>query len=180
MEPNPDDGFSQYVKDVRSDLRRRAFLLCGDWFEADDLTQKTLVKVFLQWPHLDNRGTLTGFTRTVMIRIYISDRRAARWSREILVAHHPEPEAVERDHFDDRLLLLSALDRLGHRQRAVIVLRYWEHLTVRETADALGCSPGTVRSQASRALSTLRTVLQRDPLPEDPGDQDPPQKRHKP
>ncbi|MFI0486008.1 RNA polymerase sigma factor [Actinomadura sp. 9N215] len=64
MEPNPDDGFSQYVKQVRSELRRRAFLLCGDWFEADDLTQKTLVKMFLLWPQLDNREELAGYLRS--------------------------------------------------------------------------------------------------------------------
>lgn len=177
VDQNSDDGFSQYVKQVRPELRRRAFLLCGDWFEADDLTQKTLVKVFSQWPQLDNRRQLSGFTRTVMVRTYISDRRAARWSREVLTEHNPEPEPVDRDHFD-HWPLLSALDRLGHRQRTTIVLRYWEQLTVRETADALGCAPATVRSQTSRALATLRSLLRCDSPSHDAGDQDPIQKRH--
>ncbi|MBT2212087.1 sigma-70 family RNA polymerase sigma factor [Actinomadura sp. NEAU-AAG5] len=156
-----DDGFSTYVKQVRPELRRRAFLLCGDWFEADDLTQKTLVKVFLQWPRLDNREKLTGFTRTVMVHIYISERRAARWTREVLADRDPEPAPCDQHPFDHQPLL-SALDRLAHRQRATIVLRFWEQLSVREIADVLGCAPATVRSQTSRALATLRFLLRRD------------------
>jgi RNA polymerase sigma-70 factor (sigma-E family) len=159
VERHLDDGFSEYVKQARSELRRRAFLLCGDWFEADDLTQKTLLKVLHQWPHLDNRERLGGFTRTVMVRVYLSDRRAARWTREVLADHRLEPEPIDPADSDDHLLLSFALARLGRRQRATIVLRYWEHLTVRETAEALGCSPATVRSQTSRALATLRFLL---------------------
>ncbi|WP_242910624.1 SigE family RNA polymerase sigma factor [Actinomadura terrae] len=161
MDPNPDDGFSTYVRQVRPELRRRAFLLCGDWFEADDLTQQTLVKVFLQWPRLDNREKLTGFTRTVMVRTYISERRAARWTREILADRDPEPATCDQGYCDHQPLL-SALDRLAHRQRAAIVLRFWDQLSVREIADVLGCAPTTVRSQTSRALATLRSLLRRD------------------
>ncbi|MEU5882329.1 sigma-70 family RNA polymerase sigma factor [Spirillospora sp. NPDC047279] len=136
------------------------------------LTQKTLIKVFLAWPHLDHRKALTGFTRTVMVRAFISERRAARWSRELLVEHSPEPEPSDTcQHGDDtQLLLEQALATLGPRQRAVVVLRHWELLTVSEVADTLSCSPTTVRSQTSRALTALRSWLGRSQRFRDAGD----------
>jgi RNA polymerase sigma-70 factor (sigma-E family) len=159
-----DDEFSRYVKQNRSALRRRAFLLCGDWDEADDLVQSTLVKMYRRWHDLDRREELGAYTRRVMFRTFVSERRAHRWSRELVRDELPEPdpEPDGQARLGDRLLLLGALARLGPRQRAAIVLRYWEDLSVEETAWVLGCSAATVRSQASRALETLRSMLDGD------------------
>ncbi|WP_131736389.1 SigE family RNA polymerase sigma factor [Actinomadura roseirufa] len=154
-------GFIEYVEKARTEMHRRAFLLCGDWFEADDLTQKTLMKLLLQWPHLNHEKGLGGYTRTVMVHTFISERRRVRWRREVPLDTTPEAPSVADDHrqLEDRLLLLDALSLLGARQRAVIVLRYLEDLTVGEAADVLGCSTSTVRSQTSRGLVALRALL---------------------
>jgi RNA polymerase sigma-70 factor (sigma-E family) len=157
-----DDQFSRWVKQARSDLRRRAFLLCGDWFGADDLVQNTLIKLYRRWNDLERREELGAYTRTIMFRTFISERRTHRWSRELIQDRVPEPPPLAdgQVHLGDRYLLLGALAQLGPRQRAAIILRYWEDLSVEETARTLGCSTATVRSQASRALTTLRCMLE--------------------
>jgi RNA polymerase sigma-70 factor (sigma-E family) len=156
-----DGAFTRYVKAHRRDMRRQAYLLCGDWHEADDLVQQTLIKVLLRWEALEQRDGLAAYTRTVMFRTFVSDRRALRWSREFtsdrLPEPDPEPDGQER--LADRLLLLEALDRLGPRQRAAIVLRYLEHRSAEEAADILGCSVATIRSNTCRALVHLRSLL---------------------
>lgn len=161
------DDFTGYVKEVRVTLRRRAFLLCGDWHEADDLVQATLVKIFNRWSTLDRVGGLSQYTRTVMVRTFISDRRKAARSREVLSDRLPEPDPLsgEADRLPDRLLLLDALSRLGDRQRAIITLRYWEHLSTEEISSALGCSSATVRSQLCRGLARMRSLIDHPEAP---------------
>jgi RNA polymerase sigma-70 factor (sigma-E family) len=162
-----DSGFTDYVKAIRPDMRRQAYLLCGDWYEADDLVQQTLIKVLLRWQGLERRDELASYTRTVMVRTFISDHRAPRWSREYLFDQLPEPDPEHGDQegLADRLLLLDVLARLTLRQRAAIVLLYWERLSADEVADILDCSVSTVRSQAFRALAKLRSLLRAETLP---------------
>jgi RNA polymerase sigma-70 factor (sigma-E family) len=158
----PDSGFTQYVKAIQPDMRRQAYLLCGDWYEADDLVQQTLIKVLLRWETLDRRDELAAYTRTVLVRTFISDHRASRWSREFLADRLPEPDPLPdiQERLADRLLLLDAVARLGPRQRAAIILRFWEHLSAEEAAATLGCSETTIRSNTLRALVRLRSLLQ--------------------
>jgi RNA polymerase sigma-70 factor (sigma-E family) len=160
----PDDGFSRYAREARPELRRQAFRICRDWHEADDLVQQTLIAVHSQWARLDRRDRLAAYTRVVMVRIFISDRRAQRWSREVLGESVPEPvpESGGEERLGDRLFLLDALSQLGTRQRAAVVLRYWEDLSADDAARALCCSATTIRSQTSRALANLRTILRPD------------------
>jgi RNA polymerase sigma-70 factor (sigma-E family) len=159
-----DGDFSRYVAKVRPDLRRRAFLLCGDWHHADDLVQSTLIRLYLRWNALEHRDQLGAYTRRILFRVFASDRKSNRWLRELVQDQLPEPDAHADAHerLDDRLLLLSALAQLAPGQRAVIVLRYWEDLSAEQTAHLLGCSSATVRSQALRALATLRAILEGD------------------
>lgn len=160
-----DDEFSQYVSTHRPALRRFAFRLAADWYEADDLVQRTLIALHARWEGLDHRDKIAAYTHTVMVRLFISDRRSRRWSHEILHEWPPEPEPVYdagASSFDDRLLLLSALRSLAPRQRAVVLLRYWDDRSVEETAQALGCVGSTVRSQTARAMATLRSMLEPD------------------
>lgn len=156
-----DGAFTQYVRANRPEMRRQAYLLCGDWHEADDLVQQTLIKVLQRWEALDRRDGLAAYTRTVMFRTFVSDRRAPRWSREFISDRLPEPdpEPDDQERLADRMMLLDALDRLGPRQRAAIVLRYLEHLSAEEAADVLGCSVATIRSNTFRALGHLRSLL---------------------
>ncbi|MFF5207184.1 SigE family RNA polymerase sigma factor [Streptosporangium sp. NPDC000396] len=159
-----DDEFSRYVKEARPALRRTAFLLSADWYEADDLVQRTLIAIHGRWDALQHRDKIAGYARTIMIRLIISDRRSHRRTREILHDRPPEPEPTPDPYalLGDRLQLMSALAVLGPRQRAVVVLRYWEDRSVEETARAMGSGLSTVRSQTARALATLRSVLQGD------------------
>jgi RNA polymerase sigma-70 factor (sigma-E family) len=159
-----DRDFSRYVARVRPDLRRRAFLLCGDWHHADDLVQNTLIRLYLRWNALEHREQLGAYTRRILFRVFASERRSNRWLRELVQDQLPEPQAQADQHarLDDRFLLLSALAQLAPGQRAVIVLRYWEDLSAEQTAHLLGCSSATVRSQALRALGRLRTILAGD------------------
>ncbi|MFD8564733.1 SigE family RNA polymerase sigma factor [Streptosporangium canum] len=157
-----EDEFSRYVKEARPALRRTAFLLSSDWYEADDLVQRTLIALHRRWDSLERRDRIAGYARTVMIRMIISDRRSRRWSREALPGVLPEPAAAPDPYalLGDRLVLMRALAVLGPRQRAAVVLRYWEDRSVEETARVMGSVGSTVRSQTVRALDILRSVLQ--------------------
>ncbi|MFD7667497.1 SigE family RNA polymerase sigma factor [Streptomyces sp. NPDC059788] len=172
MEQEP-DAFSCFVREVRPTLRRRAYSLCRDWHEADDLVQQTLIKIYRRWNDLDRHDEIVTYTRTVMVHTFISGRRAHRWSREVLTDRLPEPSprAADQERCGDLSLLVGALAQLGARQRTVIVLRFWADLTAEQTAVSLGCSSATVRSQTSRALGRLRTILDQEfPAPSPPRD----------
>ncbi|MFD4532218.1 SigE family RNA polymerase sigma factor [Kitasatospora sp. NPDC058397] len=157
----PDDDFAQYVKEARLALRRNAFVLVGDWFAADDLVQQTLIALYRHWCQLERRDELSAYTRTVMVRLFISERRGRRWTREQTQDVLPEPEPAQEETYrvGDRLLLLAALSTLTPRQRSLVFLRYWEDLSIDETAQIMSCSPATVRSSTSRTLRLLREKL---------------------
>jgi RNA polymerase sigma-70 factor (sigma-E family) len=152
------EEFEQFTSKVRPRLRQAAFLMCGDWHVADDATQTVLLKVFLRWERLRDRQELSGYLRRALIRQIATEYRRA-WRRHEHQSPQPEMPSGTSLKFEERDALLRALRRLGPRQRAVIVLRYWEDLTVEQTAEALHCAPGTVMSQSSRALKTLRSLL---------------------
>jgi RNA polymerase sigma-70 factor (sigma-E family) len=154
--------FTEYVRTQRPALRRIAFRLTADWYEADDLVQRTLIVLLSRWERLDQHDKIGPYVYTVMNRLLISDRRSHRWSSEILHEWPPEPDpALDTSaYFGDRLLLMNALEHLAPKQRAAVVLRYWHDRSVEDTAQALGCMCSTVRSQTARALATLRSVLE--------------------
>ncbi|MCF4139622.1 SigE family RNA polymerase sigma factor [Streptomyces sp. Tue 6430] len=156
-------GFAQYVVGARPTLRRNAFVLVGDWFAADDLVQQTLIALYRCWERLDRHDALSGYTRTVMVRIFIDERRKLRWTRELLQDSLPEPEPEPEDvtRVGDRLVLLKALSTLSARQRSLVYLRYWEDLSIEDVAQIMGCSSATVRSSTSRAMRILREHLDR-------------------
>ncbi|WP_216211986.1 SigE family RNA polymerase sigma factor [Amycolatopsis aidingensis] len=159
----PSDGeFSRYFAARVHSLRSTAYLLCGDWHRAEDITQTALLRLYLAWPRLARRDALDAYARRVVVRTFFAEnRRLWRW-RERLVGEQVEtpvrPEGAGHDH-EQRMLLRSALAAVPPRQRAVLVLRYWDDLSVEETAAALRCSTGTVKSQAARGLATLRQRL---------------------
>jgi RNA polymerase sigma-70 factor (sigma-E family) len=148
----PDD-FVAWVSGAQGPLLRSAFLVAGSEAMADDLVQEAMIKVAARWSRL-RTGNPTAYARTIIHRDHVSWWRRRR---ETLVADDPEPSTTyDEDLVERQLLVREALARLTSRQRAVIVLRYFDDLTERETAEILGVTVGTVKSQASAALRRLR------------------------
>lgn len=151
--------FDSFVAQTRTRLIHEAFRLCRNWHEAEDLVQLTLCRIFQRWTSLRDRHRLIEYSRQTLVRTFVSERRRLAWKNEIVRAEPPEHARADLGPVDDRVILISALNRLGHRQRQVILLRFWTDLSVEQTAVVLRCSPGTVTSQTFHALRTLRTLL---------------------
>ncbi|WP_410809631.1 SigE family RNA polymerase sigma factor [Micromonospora sp. 067-2] len=149
------EGFDDFVVTRSRRLLRTAFLLTGDWASAEDLLQTALARAWEAWRRID--GDPEPYVRRILVNAYASSWRR-RWRGELPTADLPEAAAVAdpQTSIDDRDRLWRALGRLPRRQRAVLVLRYFEDLSEAEISETLGCSVGTVKSQASRALARLR------------------------
>src|SRR5579862_9266413 len=135
---------------------RLAYGLTGDQGHAEDVAQAAFTRAYVSWPRVRRSGDPEAYVRQIVVN---QNRNRFRKHRvaERLTGSPPESGVVDATReCDERSALIAALQRLGPRQRAVVVLRYWMDLTEHETAAALNCSVGTVKSQASRALATLR------------------------
>jgi RNA polymerase sigma-70 factor (sigma-E family) len=152
-----EDAFRGFALSRRPALRRTAYLLCGDWHQADDLVQAALVKLYVAWPRVRMSGPPDAYAQRILVRCYLDERRRP-WRREspVEILDHDGPAARPEEELLD---LRSALASLPPRQRATLLLRFWLDMSVAQTADALGCSEGTVKSQTARALTTLRELL---------------------
>ncbi|MFI5492281.1 SigE family RNA polymerase sigma factor [Actinoplanes sp. NPDC051859] len=153
-----DIAFAEYFATRSSAMRTTAFLMCGDWHRAEDLVQTAFTKLYLRWNRVQKHEALDPYVRRVLVTTFIDDSRGGWWRRE-----RPQEQRIELpaapEPSEDRVTLLRALAQVPPRQRAVLVLRYWQDLSVEDTAAALGCSPGTVKSQAARGLDTLRALV---------------------
>lgn len=145
-------GFTEWAEGAERQLLRSAYLLAGDRHRAEDLVQEALMKVALRWRRLRD-GNPTAYARTIVVRDHIS---ALRRRREVPVQQVAGEGAVSSDP-DMEIVVRRALARLTPAQRAVLVLRHFDDLTERETAEVLGVSIGTVKSQNAAALARLRT-----------------------
>lgn len=141
-------------------LRRTAYLLCGDWHQAEDLVQTALTRMYLVWRRVTRRDRLEGYLRQVVLRAYLDDRRRGWFRRESVCEELPDQPAAQPASCEERLVIFQALTKVPPGQRTVLLLRFWEDLGVEETAAVLGCSTGTVKSQTARGLATLRNLLQ--------------------
>lgn len=153
------DEFAAFVAGSQQALRRTAYLLCGDWHLASDHVQEAYVKVYRRWPRLTRNGAELAYARAAVASVVIDSKRK-RSSTEVVADELERRAPAESDHASghaDRDLLLRCLQRLPDRQRACVVLRHYEDLTVAEVARALGCSEGTVKSQTARGLTTLQS-----------------------
>ncbi|HEV7709607.1 MAG TPA: SigE family RNA polymerase sigma factor [Asanoa sp.] len=149
--------FREYFTARRDAVRRTAYVLCGDWHWADDLTQSAFMRLAVSWRKVRDREALDAFVRTCLVRAYLSDVRRVWRRRERSVAEPPERAAEANP--TQRMEFVAALRQLPPRQRAVLVCRYYQDLDVAETAAILGCSQGTVKSQSARGLAKLRELL---------------------
>jgi RNA polymerase sigma-70 factor (sigma-E family) len=152
-----DADFTEFVHASWPALYRTAYLLLGDRELAEDLAQTALAKTYAAWSRIDDRAAAPAYARRTLINTASSWFRKKGWRNELPTAAIPETGYA----FDPstRPAVLDALGRLPTRQRAVVVLRYYEDLSVAETADALGCSTGTVKSQTFEAFAKLRVLL---------------------
>jgi len=151
------EEFIEFAAAASPRLRRTAFLLCGDWHIAEDLAQTTLAKVFGSWRRISRPDAANAYATRTLVNTYLAGRRRKRVD-EVLTDTLPERPA-EGQAPELRMVVLGALATLPPGARAVVVLRYWEDMSVGQVAALLGCSPGNVKSQSARALDKLRPLL---------------------
>ncbi|MET9958876.1 SigE family RNA polymerase sigma factor [Streptomyces sp. NPDC006326] len=155
------DGFREFAEGRSGPLYRSACLLAsGDTHLAEDLVQETLGRMYLLWGRVARIDNPAAYAQTVLVRSFLTHRRR-RSARERPVGEFPEPAAAAARGSDPelRLTLLDALGRLAPKDRAVLVLRFWEDRSIEETADAMNASPAAVRTRTTRALSRMREQL---------------------
>jgi RNA polymerase sigma-70 factor (sigma-E family) len=154
-----DDDFAEFVGARWASLYRLAYLLAASPTGAEDLLQTTLEKAYVNWARIGRMEYAEAYVRRMLANTMFSSRRRA-WMREQPREQLPETAADSAEMpVLDRSLLWPLVCALPARQRAVIVLRYYEDLSEAEIADALGCAPGTVKSQSSAAIGALRRAL---------------------
>ena len=155
-----EDEFGEFVGSQAGALHRTAYLLCGDWHLADDLVQETFAKAYRHWHRVQRAENRNAYVRRILVNEF-----NRHWKTYGAL---PVSEDLDRPDFAipdisnevvNRADLLRALLTLPARQRATVVLRYFEGLSERETAAVMRCSEGTVKSQTSRALTTLGGCL---------------------
>jgi RNA polymerase sigma-70 factor (sigma-E family) len=159
-----DAEFDAYFRARRDAVRRTAYLLCGDWHRADDHAQAAFVALHRHWRRIRDRAALDGWMRRTLVRSVIDESRRP-WRRErstegpIHAVIHGVTIDGPAEGVATRHVLVDGLRSVPPRQRAVLVLRFLEGLDVTATAEVLGCSAGTVKSQTAHGLAALRAAL---------------------
>jgi RNA polymerase sigma-70 factor (sigma-E family) len=157
MNAEDEAQFQSFVRARWTHLVRTAYLLSGDRHHAEDLAQTALAKAYRSWRRVNHSDNPDAYVRRILVSCN-SDRFRKRRVAERLTDTPPESASVDPTaRVAQRQVLLDALAGLPARQRAVVVLRYWDDLSEAEVAQALGCSAGTVKSQAAKGLAKLRT-----------------------
>jgi RNA polymerase sigma-70 factor (sigma-E family) len=157
--PDADEAqFREYVEARMVTLRRTAYLVCGDWQVAEDAVAVALGKLYVHWARANASTNLDAYVRRMVMRSIVDEWRRP-WRREHSVEYVVSPAESAQPPTEDRMMLIGALAKMPPRRRAVLVLRFFEDLSVEETAEALGISHGTVKSQTARGLAALRDLL---------------------
>jgi RNA polymerase sigma-70 factor (sigma-E family) len=159
VNPTDEDEYRQFVTARLEPLRVTAYLLCRDWHTADDLVSITIGKLYRHWPRVRAMEHVDAYVRGMLTNAWLDERRRP-WRREKVTDEVPDQvdAALPQAALADRGMLLDLLARLPARRRAVVVLRFYCDLSVDETAQVLGISVGTVKSQAARGLESLRAM----------------------
>ncbi|HSZ46839.1 MAG TPA: SigE family RNA polymerase sigma factor [Streptosporangiaceae bacterium] len=153
-----DDEYTEFVAARLQALRWVAHLLCQDWHHADDLVQLTITRLYVLWHRVRVMDHPESYARTILVREFLRERRSG-WARKVsMPGEVPDCLGADSDH-DDAIDVNAALADLPPRQRATLVLRFYCDLTVDQVAEVLGCSAGTVKSQTSKGLGSLRLAL---------------------
>ena len=157
MKRSDENAYREYVIGRMEVMRRTAYLLCRDWHTADDLVSITISKLYRHWPRVGRMTSVDAYVRKVLLHTWLDEKRRPWHRREQLTEQLPELTTTTEFAVVSRAQLLDLLDGLPPRRRAAVVLRLYLDLSVEETAEILGCSVGTVKSQTARGLDTLRT-----------------------
>jgi RNA polymerase sigma-70 factor (sigma-E family) len=150
-------AYREYVTSRMNVMRRVAYLLCRDWHTADDLVSITIGKLYRHWARIAPSAGVDAYVRRILLRVWLDEKRRPWRRREEPTEQLPELESLAAYRVVDREQLLDLLDGLPPRRRAAVVLRLYCDLSVDETAEILGCTTGTVKSQTARGLDTLRS-----------------------
>jgi RNA polymerase sigma-70 factor (sigma-E family) len=154
------DEFIEFATARAARLRTIAYLMCGDWHQAQDLTQQTLTKLYVSWSRIQRRENVDAYARQVLLRELLTEKRRRR-STEQPVAYLPD-QPSRQDEADLRVTLMEALRTLAPPRRAVIILRYWDDHSVETAAEIMRITPSAVKSLTVRALQDLRSALGTD------------------
>jgi len=158
-----DDEFAAYMAARQPSLLRTAYLLTGDRHAAEDLVQTAFAKLYLAWDKVERREAIDGYVRRILVNEHTSLWRRGWKRNEVAAGDPPEQDVRDRHDEGDVAAVWAFVQTLPRKQRAVIVLRYYEDLSEAETARVLGISVGTVKSQASRALAAMRSRVADNP-----------------
>jgi RNA polymerase sigma-70 factor (sigma-E family) len=165
MRKAEEQGFREFAVTHAASLRRTAFLFCGDWHTAEDLMQASLMKLYQAWHRVQQQDHVAAYARKILLRTWLDEKRRP-W-RRIEQRDGELPELADSDADPElvssrlwaRDLVGKALLKVPPRQRAVLVLRYFEDLSVTDCAAVMGCTEGTVKSQTARGLVALRVAV---------------------
>jgi RNA polymerase sigma-70 factor (sigma-E family) len=159
-----DTAYVEFVNGASRSLRRTAYLVCGDWSLAEDLVQDALLKLYVVWPRVAGSEGVHAYARRTVVNVAIDAGRKSSKLRSS--AADVLPEVPDRHDpvgaYDTRTVVMDGLRGLPARARACVVLRYFDDLSVEETARIMGVTTGTVKSQTARGLDLLRTTLERN------------------
>lgn len=157
------EAFTAFVLGCQPALRRTAYLMCGDWSLASDYVQDALIRVYRHWPRLGSDPEARSYARKAVVSVVI-DAKRRRSSTELPVAQVRDGSggADEAVRSADRDVLTRCLAQVPARQRACVVLRYYDDLAVSDVAAVLGISEGTVKLQTARGLQTLQAAFARE------------------
>ncbi|NEA30842.1 SigE family RNA polymerase sigma factor [Streptomyces sp. SID13031] len=159
MRRRDEADFTEFAAAAIGRLRRTAYLMCGDWHRAEDAAQDALVRIYRRWDKLNRQHGLNTYAHKAVVSVVL-DQSKRPWRREHSTA---EPDELPRPDpamtIDDRHLVIAALEGIPPGQRACVVLRHYADLSIEETAQVLGITTGTVKSQTSKGLVQLRALL---------------------
>ncbi|MDP9792647.1 RNA polymerase sigma-70 factor (sigma-E family) [Catenuloplanes nepalensis] len=158
MSDGTDADYLAYVHGRMATLRRWAYLLSGDTHQADDLVQETLTTVYSRWHRVSRADNIDGYVHRILVRTFLNERRRGWWKVRLFGDATPEQQSGSVN-VEERQVLRAALTRITPSQQAVLVLRFLCDQSVADTAQALGVSEGTVKSQTKHALTAMRRIL---------------------
>ncbi|MBP2325514.1 RNA polymerase sigma-70 factor (sigma-E family) [Kibdelosporangium banguiense] len=158
MRDSPGDlAFEEYFESRSRRLRRLAYAMCGDWHLAEDITQNTFIRLYQRWKRV-RPETADAYARRILTNVFLSG--VPKRKREQAFAAIPDEVAPQGRNSEERLDIAAALRDLSPSQRAMVVLRFMEDLSIAEVAELMGVAQGTVKSQTSRGVEALRTALE--------------------